>query len=286
MSNTPKRTRGVMPVALTIAGSDSGGGAGIQADLKTFAAHGVFGTSVITAITAQNTLGVQGVLELPVEIIAQQFDAVCSDFEIRAAKIGMLSSVAIIETVAAKLQQWQIPQVVLDPVMIAKGGDRLLRADAVQALVEKLFPLVQLVTPNLPEAETLFCSKILEGSSRDRAAQYIWQLAWDARATDKKQQDFWVLVKGGHPLEEGKVEDEAEDVLFDGVDFHTFSAPRIASKNTHGTGCTFSAAICAELATGASTPDAVKAAKEYITAAIAQAPELGHGHGPLQHFPA
>jgi hydroxymethylpyrimidine/phosphomethylpyrimidine kinase len=275
-----------MPVALTIAGSDSGGGAGIQADLKTFAARGVFGTSVITAITAQNTLGVQGVFELPEEIIAQQFDAVCSDFEIRAAKIGMLSSVAIIETVAAKLQQWQIPQVVLDPVMVAKGGDRLLREEAVQALVEKLFPLVQLVTPNLPEAETLIRSKILEDSSRDRAAQHIWQLAWDARATDKKQQDFCVLIKGGHPVEGGQAGDEAEDMLFDGVDFRTFSAPRIASKNTHGTGCTFSAAICAELATGASTPDAVKAAKEYITAAIAQAPELGHGHGPLQHFPA
>jgi hydroxymethylpyrimidine/phosphomethylpyrimidine kinase len=276
-----------MQVALTIAGSDSGGGAGIQADLKTFAARGVFGTSVITAITAQNTLGVQGVLELPVEIVAQQFDSVCSDFEIRAAKIGMLSSVEIIETVAAKLQQWRIPRVVLDPVMIAKGGDRLLREDAVQALVEKLFPHVSIVTPNLPEAETLFRSKILDGRSRDRAAQYIWELAWDARDANHKHKKFCVLVKGGHRVEGGMAgdADEAEDVLFDGIGYRTFSAPRIASKNTHGTGCTFSAAICAELAKGASTLDAVKAAKEYITRAIAQAPQLGHGHGPLQHFP-
>ena len=275
-----------MQVALTIAGSDSGGGAGIQADLKTFAARSVFGVSVITAITAQNTLEVSSVFEPPVEIIAAQFDAVCSDFEIRAAKIGMLASVEIIEVVAAKIQQWRIPLIVLDPVMVAKGGDRLLHENAVQALVEKILPLAHIVTPNLPEAEVLFQSKIMDGRSRDRAAQFIWEAAWDAR--EGKDQDFYVLIKGGHIVEGGQAGDleTAEDVLFDGAGYREYSAPRIESENTHGTGCTFSAAICAELAKGQSIPDAVAAAKEYISRAIEQAPQIGHGHGPLQHFPA
>lgn len=264
-----------MEVALTIAGSDSGGGAGIQADLKTFAARGVFGTSVITAITAQNTRAVSGVLELPAEIIAQQFDAVCADFAVRAAKTGMLGSSAVIETVAEKIAQWEIEKLVVDPVMIAKSGDALLREDAVQALIERILPLAYVVTPNLPEAEVLCDARILDHSSRDAAARRIW--AMGARGG----REFFVIIKGGH--EEGS--ELATDVLFDGANFREYSAPRIASQNTHGTGCTFSAAICAELAGGASTPDAVAAAKKYITAAIAQAPQLGHGHGPLQHFP-
>lgn len=274
-----------MKTALTIAGSDSGGGAGIQADLKTFASRGVFGTSVITAITAQNTREVSAVFELPVEIIAAQFDAVCSDFEIRAAKIGMLSSVEIIEVVAAKLQQWQVPLVVLDPVMVAKGGDRLLQENAVQALIEKILPLAHIVTPNLPEAEVLFQSRIMDGRSRDRAAQFIWETAWEMRGG--KEKIFYVLIKGGHIAPGGQAGDleTAEDVLFDGAGYREYSAPRLDSQNTHGTGCTLSAAICAELAQGRSTPDAVASAKEYITRAIAQAPQIGHGHGPLQHFP-
>lgn len=264
-----------MQVALTIAGSDSGGGAGIQADLKTFAARGVYGTSVITAITAQNTLGVQGVLELPSDIIAQQFDSICSDFEISAAKIGMLSSVAIIETVAEKLQQWRIPKVVLDPVMVAKGGDRLLREDAVQALIKNLFPLVHIATPNLPEAEAICDFAIKDLEAGKAAARAIWEKGAGGN------REFYVVVKGGH-LECS----DATDLIFDGQSFTEYSAPRISSKHTHGTGCTFSAAICAELAKGASTLDAVQAAKEYITRAIEQAPHLGHGHGPLQHFPS
>lgn len=264
-----------MKVALTVAGSDSGGGAGIQADLKAFAARGVFGTSVVTAITAQNTVGVIGVLEMPRSLIAQQFDAVCSDFEVCAAKTGMLGSSETVEIVAEKIAQWKIEKLVVDPVMIAKSGDALLREDAVQALIEKILPLSYLVTPNLPEAEVLCGLKISDRAGRDEAARRIWELGAGGG------REFFVIVKGGH-------EEESEfstDVLFDGKTFREYSAPRIHSKNTHGTGCTFSAAICAELALGKSTLEAVSAAKEYITAAIAQAPRLGSGHGPLQHFP-
>lgn len=274
-----------MKVAMTIAGSDSGGGAGIQADLKSFAANGVFGTSVITAITAQNTQAVTGVVELSQEIIAQQFDAVCSDFPIGAAKTGMLSSIEIIDTVAEKLAQWKVPNLVVDPVMVAKSGDRLLRGDATKALQEKILPLATVVTPNLPEAEALSGLKILDGREMDRAARDIWNMAWDLR--EDKDRKYYVLIKGGHRVETGLAgdEDEAEDVLFDGAFYRQYSAPRIDSKNTHGTGCTFSAAIAAGLAQGLDVPDAVIAAKDYITRAIAQAPDLGHGHGPLQHFP-
>lgn len=264
-----------MKVALTVAGSDSGGGAGIQADLKTFAARGVFGTSVLTAITAQNTVGVSGVLEVPRHLIGQQFDAVCTDFEVRAAKTGMLGSSETVDVVAEKIAEWKIDRLVVDPVMIAKSGDALLHESAVQALIEKILPLSYIVTPNLPEAEVLCGLKILNRADRDEAARRIWELG----ARDNR--DFYVIVKGGH-------EEESEfsvDVLFDGKDFREYSASRIHSKNTHGTGCTFSAAICAELALGKSTFEAVNAAKEYITAAIAQAPQLGKGHGPLQHFP-
>lgn len=265
----------IMQVALTIAGSDSGGGAGIQADLKTFAARGVFGTSVITAITAQNTCGVTGVQEMTREIIAQQFDAVCSDFEIGAAKTGMLGSNAIIEIVAEKAVQWNIGKLVVDPVMIAKSGDALLQADAVQALIEKILPLAYVITPNLPEAEVLCGEKIADRKSRDAAVRKIWEMG------ARNGREFYVIVKGGH--EENTA--DSTDVLFDGTTFQEYSAPRIPSKNTHGTGCTFSAAICGELAKGATAPEAVVAAKTYITAAIAQAPQLGRGHGPLQHFP-
>ena len=268
-----------MKTALTIAGSDSGGGAGIQADLKTFAAHGVFGTSVITAITAQNTREVSGVLELPVEIIAQQFDAVCSDFEIGAVKTGMLSSTAIIEIVAQKVRQWKIEKLVVDPVMVAKSGDKLLRDDAVQAMRELIFPLALVVTPNLPEAGVLCGEKVETRSEREAASRMIWEMG--ALTETKNRREFYVMLKGGHD----EKSEEVIDLLFDGESFQEYSASRINSQNTHGTGCTFSAAICAELAKGRSTRDAVATAKKYISAAIAQAPQIGQGHGPLQHFP-
>lgn len=264
-----------MQSALTIAGSDSGGGAGIQADLKTFAAHGVFGTSVITAITAQNTREVSDVLELPRDIIASQFDAVLSDIEIGAAKTGMLSSIAIIETVVEKVRQWKIEKLVVDPVMVAKSGDRLLREEAVQAMRELILPLALVVTPNLPEAEVLSGLSIQNLNDRERAARSIWEMG------AANGREFYVVLKGGH--DEGG--SDVIDLLFDGMTFQEYAAPRVQTKNTHGTGCTFSAAVCAELAKGTSVFDAVAAAKKYITAAIEQAPQIGHGHGPLQHFP-
>lgn len=258
-----------MRKALTIAGSDSGAGAGIQADLKTFAARRVYGTSVITAITAQNTLGVAGVLELPEEIIASQLDAVLSDIGADAVKTGMLSSAAIIELVVEKLQQWGVDLLVVDPVMVAKGGDRLLREDAVSALREKLLPRALVLTPNLPEAEVLTGHPVRTRREMETAAREIADLG--ARN---------VIIKGGHS------EGPPTDLLFDGQDFTEFEAERVPSVNTHGTGCTFSAAIAAELAKGASVPNAVSEAKKYITEAIRQAPEIGGGHGPLNHFPA
>jgi len=254
--------------ALTIAGSDSGGGAGIQADLKTFAARGVYGTSAITAITAQNTRGVTGVVELSPEIIAAQIDAVVSDIGADAAKTGMLSSAAIIEVVSAKLRQWRIERLVVDPVMVAKSGDRLLRVDAVSALRDKMLPLALILTPNLAEAEVLVGHPVRTIDEMEQAAREI--VALGARN---------VVIKGGHAA------GEAVDVLFDGREVTRYAAEHIATTSTQGTGCTFSAAIAAELAKGASVPDAVAAAKQYVTAAILQAPNIGGGHGPLNHFP-
>ena len=254
--------------ALTIAGSDSGAGAGIQADLKTFAARGVYGTSVITAITAQNTLGVTAVLDLPLEIIGAQVDAVLSDIGTDAAKIGMLSSAPIIALISAKVRQWGIEQLVVDPVMVAKGGDRLLREDAVIALKEDLLPLAHVLTPNLPEAGVLVGHQVRTREQMEDAARALAALG--ARN---------VVVKGGHS------EGPPLDLLFDGRAFTEYPAERIESRNTHGTGCTFSAAIAAELAKGLLVPDAVREAKRYTTEAIRQAPEIGTGHGPLNHFP-
>ncbi len=254
--------------ALTIAGSDSGGGAGIQADLKTFAARGVYGTSVLTAITAQNTRGVSGVLELPEDIIAAQFDAVLSDIGADAAKTGMLSSVPIIELVSEKLRQWGVDRLVVDPVMVAKSGDRLLREDAAGALRERLLPLALVLTPNLPEAEALIGRPVRTRAEIEDAARRIAEMGVRN-----------VVIKGGH------AEGAPTDLLYDGDRFIEYPAERIESSNTHGTGCTFSAAIAAALARGESVPDAVGEAKRYTTEAIRQAPEIGHGHGPLNHFP-
>jgi hydroxymethylpyrimidine/phosphomethylpyrimidine kinase len=257
------------PTALTIAGSDSGAGAGIQADLKTFAALGVYGTSALTAITAQNTLGVRAVEELSPTIVAAQIDAVIEDIDADAVKTGMLASAAITETVAERLGHHGITQVVVDPVMVAKSGDRLLREDAVQALRQTLLPLALVVTPNLPEAEILAGMAIRGRAELEEAARRI--AATGAR---------YVLVKGGH------APGDPVDVLFDGRAFKEFAGPRVQTRNTHGTGCTLSAAIAAYLARGAPVEQAVRRAKDYLTAALRTAYPIGHGHGPLNHFHA
>jgi hydroxymethylpyrimidine/phosphomethylpyrimidine kinase len=255
------------PVALTIAGSDSGGGAGIQADLKTFQALGVYGASAIAAITAQNTLGVRAVHEVPESVVAAQIDAVAEDLGVDGAKTGMLSSAAIIATVADRVRQWGFADVlVVDPVMVAKSGDRLLREDAVRALRHDLLPLAAVVTPNLPEAEVLVGHPISDDAGVEQAAREIVDLGPRA-----------VVMKGGHRA------GDPVDVLFDGSAFHRFPAPRVATKNTHGTGCTFSAAIAAQLARGAGLVDAVAVAKRYLYEAIRRNEPMGHGHGPVAH---
>jgi len=253
-----------IPVALTIAGSDSGGGAGIQADLKTFAALGVHGTSAITAITAQNTIGVTAILELPPSLIRQQIDAVVEDIGVQAAKTGMLSSPEIIEAVAVAIEQHGIEQLVVDPVMVAKGGAKLLRDEAVVALRGRLVPLAAVLTPNLPEASVLLGRPIATLDERRQAARDL--VAMGARA---------VVVKGGH------ANGDVTDVFFDGTRLVELEGTRIATPNTHGSGCAFSAAITAFLARGADPLDAVREAKAFITGAIAGALEIGHGHGPV-----
>ena len=257
-----------MHTALTIAGSDSGGGAGIQADLKTFAAHGVFGTSAITAITAQNTTGVTAVLALPADLVTAQIEAVATDIGADAVKTGMLASAAIVEAVAAAIASLDLPRVVVDPVMITKSGDALLEEEAVAALRTELLPRALVVTPNVPEAEVLAEMKIATLHDARRAAKRIREMGPKA-----------VVVKGGHL--EG---DEATDVFWDGHEMVELSAPRLASASTHGTGCTFASAIAANLALGVPLGEAVARAKEYLTGAIRHAPGLGRGHGPLHHF--
>lgn len=255
-----------LPRALTIAGSDSGAGAGIQADLKTFAALQVYGLSALTAITAQNTLGVRSAYTLAPELIEAQIDAVLEDIGANAAKTGMLANPQVIETVARCVARWQLPLVV-DPVMVAKGGDRLLTSEAVTTLREVLLPLATVVTPNLPEAEVLTGQRIETLADMHSAARAIAHLG--ARH---------VVVKGGHR------EGEPVDVYFDGEQFLELPARRILTQHTHGTGCTFSAAITALLARGLPVEQAVAGAKAYITGAIAHAPGIGHGHGPVEHF--
>jgi hydroxymethylpyrimidine/phosphomethylpyrimidine kinase len=254
-----------LPVALTIAGSDSGGGAGIQADLKTFAALGVHGTSALTAITAQNTLGVTEIMELPTVLVNAQIEAVMSDIGARAAKTGMLSSAEIIEVVVSAIKRFDITNLVVDPVMVAKGGARLLRDDAVDALRRLLLPLATVVTPNLPEAEVLLGRQIRTLDDRRQAAREL--VALGARAA---------VVKGGHTDE-----DLAIDHYFDGSDLVELQSPRIATTNTHGSGCVFSAAIAADLAKGSDSLAAVHLAKEFITGAIEASLEVGRGHGPV-----
>ena len=258
---------GHIPRVMTIAGSDSGGGAGIQADLKTFAALGVYGTSVITALTAQNTVAVTAVHEIPVEMVAAQIEAVISDIGADAVKTGMLSSGAIIDTVARELNHFRVDRLVVDPVMVAKSGDRLLMEDAVDAMRRSLLPSATVVTPNIPEAETLAEMKIDSGDDARRAAERIVSIGAKA-----------VVIKGGHLV------GPPVDLFYDGREFREFTAPRIESRNTHGTGCTFASAIAAGLAKGMELVDAVAAAKEYVTEAIRRSFDVGHGHGPLNHF--
>jgi hydroxymethylpyrimidine kinase/phosphomethylpyrimidine kinase len=258
-----------MPVkrVLTIAGSDSGGGAGIQADLKTIAVLGGFGMSVVTALTAQNTLGVMGIHEVPAAFVAMQFDAVASDIGVDAAKTGMLSSAEILQVVAAKVKQYGIEKLVVDPVMVAKGGARLIREDAREAVIKELIPLACVVTPNVPEAEVLSGIAIAGLKDMQRAAVII-----------HKQGARHVVIKGGH------LNGAAVDILYDGRRFHDFTTERIATGDTHGTGCTFSAAIATGLALGKSVHEAVDAAKKYIQEAIRHAYRIGGGHGPTNHF--
>lgn len=253
-----------LPVALTIAGSDSGGGAGIQADLKTFAALGVHGTSAITAITAQNTLTVTEIHEVPVRVIRAQIDAVVDDIGVQSVKTGMLASAQIVEAVAEAIRERGLENVVVDPVMVAKGGARLLHSDAIAAVYRHLLPLATVVTPNIPEAEVLLGRSLSTLDERRQAARDL--VALGPRAA---------VVKGGH------AEGEAVDVYWDGAHMVELTARRIHTENTHGSGCAFSAAIAAGLAHGLTPIDAVRNAKDFITGAIEHSLEVGKGHGPV-----
>jgi hydroxymethylpyrimidine/phosphomethylpyrimidine kinase len=258
-----------MKRALTIAGSDSGGGAGIQADLKTFMAFGVHGMSVVTALTAQNTLGVQGIFDVSPDFVRKQIQSVMTDIGTDAAKTGMLSNAAIVRAVAESVRKYKIPNLVVDPVMVAKSGDPLLTEEARKAIRDELLPLAAIITPNLFEAEALLDRKVRTIDAMKEAAR---ELA-----------DFgcrWVVLKGGSMDVEGK----AVDVLCDGEELVLLTSPWMKSRNTQGTGCTFASAIAAGLAKGLPVPDAVRRAKEYITEAIRSGPAIGGGRGPANHL--
>ena len=276
MTRSVMNQRGrIIPAAMTIAGSDSGAGAGVQADLKTFAALSIYGTSVLTAITAQNTIAVAAVHELPTDVINAQIEAVISDIGVDAVKTGMLSSSVIIEcvTTCLKASMKKYPtmpglrRIVVDPVMVAKSGDALLQEEAVSALRELLVPLAAVITPNIPEAETLTGLTITTDDDVNKAARMIVDMGAAS-----------VVIKGGHR------EGPATDVYFDGSSFREFTSQRFDTVNTHGTGCTFASAVAAGLAQGLETEDAVGQAKEFVTEAIRNSFPVGHGHGPLNHF--
>lgn len=260
-----------MKKVLTIAGSDSGGGAGIQADLKSFAARGVYGMSAITALTAQNTIGVQAIFEISADFVAKQIDSVMSDIGADAWKTGMLSNAEIIHVVVNKTKQYNIQKLIVDPVMVAKSGDSLLRTEAQEALIKQLLPLSYILTPNHHEAEVLTGEEIKNLKEAEQAAIQIHKMG----AAN-------VVVKGGHIPGIS----EAIDVLYDGKKITHISAPRLDTENTHGTGCTYASSIAAEIAKGKDFIEAVRIAKEYITEAIRSAIHLGigNGHGPLNHF--
>jgi hydroxymethylpyrimidine/phosphomethylpyrimidine kinase len=259
----------IIPRALTIAGSDSGGGAGVQADLKTFAAFGVFGMSAIAALTAQNTLGVTGIHAVPLDFLALQIDAVMTDIGAGAAKTGMLATAAVVELVAAKVREHKIENLVVDPVMVAKSGHSLLEEGAQNAVREVLLPLALVATPNLPEAEVLTKMKIQTLDQMREAAVRLHERGVR-----------YAVIKGGH-LDGSS---ESIDIVFDGREHIEIRAPRIATKNTHGTGCTFSAAIAAGLARGLPPVAAIRRAKRYVTRAIEGGLAIGAGHGPTNHL--
>jgi hydroxymethylpyrimidine/phosphomethylpyrimidine kinase len=256
------------PSALAIGGSDSSGGAGIQADLKTFAAFGVYGTSAITAVTAQNTIGISAVSVMPADLVGAQIEAVAGDIPPAATKTGMLATAAIVEAVAAAVQALELATLVVDPVLISKTGVRLLDDDGIQMLRSELVPLARVVTPNLPEAEVLSGVRIISLEDRRRAASAIRDLGASA-----------VVITGGHGGG-----DEVVDLLFDGNLFSEFRTPRVATRQTHGTGCTFASAVTASLALGWPLDQAVAKAKAYVVDAMRHAPPIGRGHGPLHHF--
>lgn len=256
-----------MKKVLTIAGSDCSGGAGIQADLKTFSAHGVFGMSVITAVTAQNTQGVFAVQDISGEVIAKQIESIFDDIEVDGVKIGMVSQVETIETIARQLNRYQPRIVVLDPVMVSKSGYHLLNQKAEKTLVKELLPLALVITPNIPEAEVMTGRRISTIGQMEEAAEEIYQMGAKN-----------VLLKGGH------LEEDSVDVLYDGQEFSYYSSPRIATKNTHGTGCTLSSAIASNLALGYELKEGIALAKEYITLAIEHSLAIGKGVGPTHHF--
>lgn len=256
-----------MKTVLSIAGSDCSGGAGIQADLKTFSAHGVFGMSAVTSVVAENTVRVIDIQDVRPDIIEKQIDAVFEDIPPDAVKIGMLSCRESMLAVAGKLLQWRPKNIVLDPVMYAKNGCALMDPASIDTLIAKAVPLADVITPNIPEAEKMAGIHISTIQDMEQAARLIYSMGCKA-----------VLVKGGHST------GDATDILFDGKDFYAFSAPRIDTKNTHGTGCTYSAAIASNLSRGLPLPAAVERAKAYVTTAIAHALELGRGNGPTHHF--
>jgi hydroxymethylpyrimidine/phosphomethylpyrimidine kinase len=257
-----------MVTALTIAGSDSGGGAGIQADLKTFAAHGVYGASAIAALTAQNTVAVTGVHPVPPSFVAQQIDTVAADIRIDAVKTGMLATPDVVEVVADALRRLALPHIVVDPVMIAKSGDQLLAESAVASVRRVLLPCAAVITPNRMEAEVLTGHAVVtRAHARDAARRLV---AMGARAA---------VVKGGHFDESDVV-----DLLYDGADFHEFRHERQQTRHTHGTGCTFAAAIAANLALGHPVTESVSMAADYLAGAIRHGLAIGKGHGPLNHF--
>ena len=257
-----------MKTALTIAGSDSSGGAGIQADIKSMSANGVFAMSVITAITAQNTMGVFGIEDISPEMIKSQIKVIFDDIKVDAIKIGMVSKIESIKTISEGLREIKdLPPIVLDPVMVSTSGYKLLSDDAKETLIKELFPLATLITPNLPEVEEILGIKVEDMEEMKEAAKEL-----------KKLGAKYVLIKGGH------LKNDATDLLFDGENFIYFKEQKINTNNTHGTGCTLSSAIAANLAKGMKIEDAVREGKEYITLAIKHSFKLGHGSGPTNHF--
>jgi hydroxymethylpyrimidine/phosphomethylpyrimidine kinase len=257
-----------MQTALTIAGSDPSGGAGIQADLKTFAAFDVYGASAITAITVQNTIGVEAVAPLSADLVTAQIEAIAGDLVLHATKIGMLATAAIVEAVAAAIAELELPLVVVDPVLVSSNGERLLDEDGVQALCAELLPRARVVTPNIPEAEALSGVRISSPAKAREAARRIRDMGPRA-----------IIITGGHGSGPTIV-----DLLLEGDEFQEYRTPRVDTRNTHGTGCTFASAIAAGLAHGRTLPDAAEAAQRYVAGALAHAPQIGRGRGPLDHF--